>query len=124
MYPVGVPLLYLKLLWSRREEIKGRHDATKNTLNDQVIKVKPEKTNTKLVNFLYESYRPQHWYFEIVETSRRLMLTAILSVIAAGSSLQIIVAILFSLFYLEVYGSKYKFEYVVPIFMFNIAALC
>ena len=106
VYPVGVPLLYFKLLWSRKEEILSRHDATKKSLDDQIIKVKTEKTSTRLVSFLYDSYKPRHWYFEIIETSRRLMLTAILSVISAGSSLQIIVAILFALAYLEIYGSE------------------
>lgn len=47
------------------------------------------------------------WYFEIVETTRRLLLTAVISVISTGSSGQIIAAMLLSITYLEVFsGAK------------------
>ena len=106
VYPIGIPILYFYLLWSRKEEIMSRPDAIKTASCDGTLPVKPASSKTRLVNFLYESYRPQHWYFEIVETSRRLTLTAILSVIAAGTSLQIIVAMLFAQAYLEVYAGE------------------
>ena len=38
----------------------------------------------KELNFLHFSYEPKFWYWEVIETSRRLILTAVLSVVATG----------------------------------------
>lgn len=42
-------------------------------------------------------------YFEVIETLRRLMLTAIISVIAAGSSQQIVYSMMLAFFFLKLY---------------------
>jgi len=54
--------------------------------------------------FLWESYRPEFWYFEVIETTRRLLLTSVLSVIQSGSSQQAVLACLFSLAYIKLYN--------------------
>jgi hypothetical protein len=56
------------------------------------------------LSFLWEAYEPRFWYWEIIETTRRIMLTAVLSVLDPGSSGQSIVAVLIALFYIKVYG--------------------
>jgi hypothetical protein len=43
-------------------------------------------------------------YWELVETVRRLVLTAVLSVCAPGTSAQAVFSLLISLFYIKVYG--------------------
>lgn len=45
----------------------------------------------------------QYWYFEIVETYRKLFLTSVLSVISPGSTLQLVVGELFCVFSLILY---------------------
>jgi hypothetical protein len=60
--------------------------------------------NAARLSFLWEAYEPRFWYWEIIETTRRIMLTAVLSVLDPGSSGQSIVAVLIALFYIKVYG--------------------
>ena len=55
------------------------------------------------LNFLWKAYEPQFWYWEVIETTRRLMLTAVLSVIAPGSPAQTVVAIMLAMLYMKVY---------------------
>ena len=44
------------------------------------------------------------WYWELVETARRLLLTAVLSVVSTGSSVQIVFGIAIALVYMKLYG--------------------
>jgi hypothetical protein len=57
-----------------------------------------------MISFLYEAYEPQFWYWEVVETTRRLMLTAVLSVCGPGTSAQALFAVLLALMYIKLYG--------------------
>ena len=52
------------------------------------------------VGFLFEAYRPECWYWEIVELGRKLALTSILALIAPGSAGQVVVGLLLALFML------------------------
>jgi hypothetical protein len=36
------------------------------------------------IAFLYRAYKPEFWYWEVVETIRRLLLTAVISVVNTG----------------------------------------
>jgi hypothetical protein len=56
------------------------------------------------IKFLFESYRGKFWYWEVVETTRRLMLTAVLSVLDTGSSTQLVLGILITFGYIELYA--------------------
>ena len=40
--------------------------------------------------FLYETYEPKFWYWEVVETSRRILLTAVISVTLPGDPSQVL----------------------------------
>jgi hypothetical protein len=53
--------------------------------------------------FLWEAYEPKFWYWEIIETSRRLMLTAVLSLVSPGSSEQAVASIMVSILYIKLY---------------------
>jgi hypothetical protein len=57
-----------------------------------------------MISFLYEAYEPKYWYWEVVETTRRLMLTAVLSVCGPGTSAQALLAVLLALLYIKLYG--------------------
>lgn len=59
---------------------------------------------TRRINFLWEAYQPQYWYWEVIETTRRLMLTAVLSVCSPGTSSQGVLAVLLAMFYMKIYG--------------------
>jgi hypothetical protein len=47
---------------------------------------------------------PQYWYWELVETGRRLSLTAILSVIAHGTPQQSVLSVLMSITFVKLYA--------------------
>jgi hypothetical protein len=96
VYPIGIPAYYFWLLYRYKESIKDRPDEEDANGNG----VDPE---TKMLEFLYSSYHPRYWYFEVVETMRRLMLTAIIAVIATGSSSQIVCAMMLAFVFLKVY---------------------
>jgi predicted outer membrane repeat protein len=53
---------------------------------------------------LWEPYKNEYWYWEVIECYRRIILTSILSTINPGSSLQSIIAVMFSLFFIKLYS--------------------
>lgn len=170
VYPVGIPGLYLLLLFRRRDLIRSRsvecaHDedddgdgdgdkepeASVDDINEnnEAIHESSASTNTgtdgdsisgsdagpvsdgvardrsvsqssgssrsasggklgihpdiAFFSFLWISYRPEFWFWELIETSRRVVLTAVLSIIAPGEPLQSLLAVLLALFYLKLY---------------------
>ena len=48
--------------------------------------------------FLYMSYTDGHWYFELLELVRKLLLTSVAAFVYAGSATQILSATLLSVF--------------------------
>ena len=48
--------------------------------------------------FLFENYKPECWWYEIVETIRRLMLTSVLGLIEPGTDSQLAVGTVLSVF--------------------------
>ncbi|GMH57850.1 hypothetical protein TrST_g5886 [Triparma strigata] len=73
VFPVGVISMYGFLLWSKRAKLKK---PVEQRLEDEEI--------TPLL-FLWEPYKPEFWYWEAIETGRRLMMTGVLSTIKPGS---------------------------------------
>jgi hypothetical protein len=56
------------------------------------------------ISFLWEAYKPQYWYWELVETSRRILLTAVLSIYATGTTEQTVVGIMMAFIFMKVYS--------------------
>ena len=56
------------------------------------------------LGILWEPYKNEYWYWEVIECYRRIILTSILSTINPGSSLQSIVAVMCSLFFIKLYS--------------------
>ena len=52
------------------------------------------------LNFLHKVYEPEYWYWEIVETMRRLLFTAILVLANTSSNLQICFSIIMSVIFI------------------------
>ena len=67
----------------------------------------PLSASASRLSFLFSAYKPELWYWEVIETMRRLLLTAILGVCGPGSSAQGFMALVLALFYIELYG-QYK----------------
>lgn len=80
--PIGIPLMFLTLLYEVKEELKALDPD-----------IKSDKKLTKLlspkaarVKFLFASYNPKSWYAEVVECTRRLLLDGFVAVICQGGS--------------------------------------
>jgi hypothetical protein len=56
------------------------------------------------ISFLWQAYKPQYWYWELVETSRRILLTAVLSIYAAGTTEQPVVGIILAFIFMKIYS--------------------
>lgn len=104
VYPIGVPAYYFYVLFSNKESIQCREDVAIKTVQTPSTSdhVSPR---LKPILLLFEAYEPKYWYWEVVETTRRLMLTGVLVLIAQGSAVQILVGICLSLFFLTLYDS-------------------
>jgi hypothetical protein len=81
VWPVGVLVMYSRLLIANREKIK-----------------KPESERSRdeglaVIRFLFDPYTPGYWWFEVFETARRLAMTGVLSAIDPGSDVQLAVGI-------------------------------
>jgi hypothetical protein len=106
VYPIGIPGLYFYLLWTYRREISSRvpspsHGAKETTAEELAISP---------LSLLFHSYRPHLWWWEMVETANRLLLTGVLVLIAQGSALQIVIGLLLSLLFIRLYDSFDPFD--------------
>jgi hypothetical protein len=99
VYPIGIPLLYLFVLYINSDEIeslpgkaKARGNfAVKSTEDNQDVQSKrsfirwlKKFVRPDTIFFLHGAYEPQYWYWEVVETGRRLLLTAAVSIVSTG----------------------------------------
>jgi len=85
VYVLGVPSMVLKLLYDRKEQIKNEPDNA--VLHEEF-------------GSLYEEYEPSCWWFEIVQMSRKMLLTGGLLVIRSDSATTIMVGIMVCFGYL------------------------
>jgi hypothetical protein len=121
IYPLGCPAYYFYLLYHARHDIQAREEHTpslsieKSESEDkepielsEVERVRQGKLNS--LRFLFESYQPCYWWWEIAETTQRLLLTGILVLIAQGSALQIIVGGLLTLSFLHLHARYEPFS--------------
>jgi hypothetical protein len=146
VYVIGIPLMYLILLYRSRKEIMERFDPmpegasskeksienperkdqSHGSEGSQVGEAEPAERlsstkepelinqlklrhdhaahNALMISFLYEAYEPKYWYWELVETTRKLMMTAVLSVCGPGTSAQALLAVLLALICIKLYG--------------------
>jgi hypothetical protein len=63
----------------------------------------PTKVYAWPLAFLYKDYQPEFWYWEVVETLRRIAFTGGLVLVWQGSSMQIIVAIVAAIAFIKLY---------------------
>ena len=87
MYPIGIPMLLLYKLASHR-----------HILYDPLTK-KPHGTAKAKFGFMYDMYKPTHWYWEIFDLYRKLFLCAVLQFIKPYTATQIVFALVFQVFY-------------------------
>jgi hypothetical protein len=55
------------------------------------------------LKFLWEPYKNEVWYWEVVECYRRIILTSVISIVSPGSALQSVVAVLLAMLFIKLY---------------------
>ena len=83
--------------------------STNNSLFEGKRK-KPMSAPAARLAFLWAAYEPRYWFWEVIETYRRLMLTAVLSVTAAGTTKQAVLALLLAILYIKLYSHFSPYE--------------
>jgi len=126
IYPLGIPLFYLWLLYPHRNEINNRQADSLKLRRFDSLRDLIGSTSTKSVHreellnhrfsisrlsgdalgiaFLWEPYKPEYWYWEFFECYRRILLTSVVGVVATGTSQQRVLALLLTLLTIKVYS--------------------
>lgn len=126
VYPFGVTFFNFCLVYFNRKEIKSRAEkmaymrsldemceATPEEMEEYVKNAeKKRKNKDKIINtafvegiqFLWSSYRSDVWYWEVIETTRRLGCSSVMSIVAAGTPTQCCFAVLVSVAYVKLYS--------------------
>ena len=101
VYPIGITSMYAYVLYINRAEIINPNQdpetvsTTATACPDVTTQSAPSRTGlmryvtSKEIEFLHSAYEGRCWYWEVVETIRRLLLTAVLSVVTVGTSVTI-----------------------------------
>lgn len=89
VYPVGIPLLYAALLFQRRGVLA----------KDDENRTDADRTVAQPIAGLWEAYRPERFYYEVVECGRRVLLTGVVVFIFPNTAAQIAITILISSFF-------------------------
>lgn len=154
IYPVGIPVLYAVLLYSHREQLNPkkrtnpllestksvkrlmRRNSFKSLVEHstahqlQVRKTrqleieKGSSGNILAFRFLWSDYSCAWFWWELVESSRRIFLSAVLSTIAPGSTTQITWGFLVSIVYAIITMLVKPFLYTDDNILVIVAQLC
>jgi hypothetical protein len=88
-FSVGMPLAMFYGLWQNRSSLHDKsHPRHRDTL--------------RRFGFLYSSYEPAFWWWEIVIICQKCFMTSVLVVISPRSPMQLVVALLASMVYMSV----------------------
>eukprot|EP00953_Heterococcus_sp_UTEX-ZZ885_P000962 1026-Heterococcus_DN1.PRE.3 len=86
IYPLGIPALYAYLLWSNRQKLSSKYNASVRMLNrNRDVSLRPTR-------FLWKPYSSRMYYWEVIECMRRLLLTGAVVFIKPGTPAQAAVA--------------------------------
>jgi len=86
LYPIGIPGLFWVLLRLNMEVLHDDAHPDYESVHDKL-------------GFIYSSYEPQAWYWELVELAQKFLLTGVVIFLYPGTMSQIAYAFLFSIFF-------------------------
>eukprot|EP00519_Triparma_laevis_P010367 CAMPEP_0182498006 /NCGR_PEP_ID=MMETSP1321-20130603/6353_1 /TAXON_ID=91990 /ORGANISM="Bolidomonas sp., Strain RCC1657" /LENGTH=1411 /DNA_ID=CAMNT_0024702007 /DNA_START=67 /DNA_END=4302 /DNA_ORIENTATION=- len=112
-YPVGIPLMYFVLLYKKRDKLDpGQAKFAASTSMDDALKkaleirsgYEKDDVTLRALGFLYSSYEPYMWWFEVFETLRRIGLTGFLIFLDPGTSTQVVLSLILCISAMRVYS--------------------
>ncbi|CAM9855884.1 unnamed protein product, partial [Ascophyllum nodosum] len=89
LYPVGIPALYAGLLFSNRRVLRDE-------------KSREESHFARPISGLWKPYKPQRFYYDVIECGRRILLTGAVVFIYPNTVSQIAVAFAIAVFFVFV----------------------
>jgi hypothetical protein len=89
VFSIGLPLLYLKLLYPHRFGFAAQSGRSAAGLED-----------VRALRFFYIDYKPEYYFWEVLECLRKLLLTGVAIQVAPGSLIQLVVSIFVIMLYL------------------------
>jgi hypothetical protein len=96
IYPLGIPALYAWLLWSNRHKLSSNNESSVHMLDrNRDVSLRPTR-------FLWKTYTPQMYYWEVVECLRRLLLTGAIVFVKPGTRAQVTIACILAVISLTV----------------------
>ena len=102
VYVIVLPAAAFIAIWKQQRAAKKTEEETKNDTND----FEDQGTEQSGLRFLHENYDPRCWYWELVETVRKVILTSGLILLGGESRAYIALALLLSGLYGMYFGLK------------------
>ena len=95
---------------SHRAHVRSNVEESVNVTNTADVGGAELSPSAASLEFLFTAYEPQFWYWEVLETVRRLLLTAVLSVCGQGTSEQYVYGIILAIVFVKLYSSYKPYE--------------
>ena len=102
-YIVLIPAVSGFTLWRKRSIVQNQHSDDENETAD------PQDQRTEVVTglkFLFENYSPDSWYWELVETTRKVVLTCGMILVGSESRFYVGLACVLSGLYVGLFAYK------------------
>eukprot|EP00617_Octactis_speculum_P026309 CAMPEP_0185755014 /NCGR_PEP_ID=MMETSP1174-20130828/13561_1 /TAXON_ID=35687 /ORGANISM="Dictyocha speculum, Strain CCMP1381" /LENGTH=758 /DNA_ID=CAMNT_0028433427 /DNA_START=174 /DNA_END=2447 /DNA_ORIENTATION=+ len=112
VYPIGIPAMYLAILYRKRHAIDPilpeTHARARMTDNPEdvetAITIRSADHQLGPLRFLFESYEPEFWFWEILVCFERLLLTSS-SIYVSSQLLQPFTVLMITLFCVKLYSA-------------------
>jgi len=105
-----IPMIWLYLLWSRREQLNPKVSKMDPSLG---LYIREKDVSLHSLEFLFDSYRCNNWWFEVVEMYRRMVFVSAVPLVSPSPAkrafLGCVLAIVSLVFYREVSPFNTKF---------------
>jgi hypothetical protein len=97
-----IPMIWYGLLWSRREQLNPKVSKMDPSLG---LYIREKDVSLRSLKFLFDSYRCDNWWFEVMEMYRRMVFVSAVPLVspspAKRASLGCVLAIMSLVFYRE-----------------------
>jgi len=102
VYPIGIPLMYLIMLYKNREKLDPQKFFTEMSLGQAVLKREKDVNHLK---FLYDAFLPEYYWTEVMECLRKLLLTGFVVFFYEGSGIQIFCSMIISIIFVAIFNN-------------------
>lgn len=138
VYPIGGVLLYSSLLYKNRkifskykiqEDIKEEYEVLgkpfrEADINPEYLLTTEEFSTMESLNFLWNSYKPKYYYFEVVMLLTKLAETSIAPLVSSRAIIQVLAVAITTFIFLAIFSSARPFSTRENSHLFNVCQAC